>query len=171
MSGYDIKSLFKGLSWLIDSPSYGSLYPTLHSLLDDGLATVNVESNTSKPPRKLYAITEAGRQELRTWLEELSSTQFSIKAFVRHLILADSLSSDELKTRLTHRRSQILDYLSTPTPLEESEENPPQELGQRLVHDYSTAIAEAELRWLESKLSALSQPLGDNQDRGLYRGS
>jgi len=171
MSGYDIKSLFKGLSWLIDSPSYGSLYPTLHSLLDDGLATVNVEPNNSKPPRKLYEITEAGRRELRTWLQELSSTQFSIKAFVRHLILADSLSNDELKTRLTHRRTQIVDYLSTPTPLEESDGNPPQELGQRLVHDYSTAIAEAELRWLDAKLSALTQTAGEGQDHGLYSSS
>lgn len=167
MSGYDIKSLFKGLSWLIDSPSYGSLYPTLHSLLDDGLATVNVEPNNSKPPRKLYAITEAGRKELRTWLEQLASTQFSIKAFVRHLILADSLSYEELKAQLNHRRSQIVEYLSSPTPLEEYEEDPPQELGQRLVHDYGTAIAEAELRWLDAKLAALTQTVGESQDSRL----
>jgi hypothetical protein len=64
-----------------------------------------------------------------------------------------------------------MDYLSTPTPLEASEENPPQELGQRLVHDYSTAIAEAELRWLDSKLSALSRTVGESQDRGLYSNS
>lgn len=165
MSGYDIKSLFKGLSWLIDSPSYGSLYPSLHSLLDEGLATVNVDPNDSKPPRKLYTITAAGQEELREWLEEPSSYQLSVKAFVRHLILADSLSNDDLKKRLVHRRSQIMDYLSNPDPLESSEKSVAQRQGQRLVHEYSTAIAEAELAWLEDKLSSLSQSMSDNGEK------
>ena len=40
MSGYDIKQSLKDLSWLIGSPSFGSLYPALHALVDDGFATV-----------------------------------------------------------------------------------------------------------------------------------
>ena len=36
MSGYDIKRLLKSLNWLVGSPSFGTLYPTLH----DGLVSV-----------------------------------------------------------------------------------------------------------------------------------
>jgi len=51
MSGYDIRRFLKSLSWLIDSPSPGSLYPALHILLEDGLVTVEVVSRQDKPPR------------------------------------------------------------------------------------------------------------------------
>ena len=61
MSGYDIKRFLKSLSWLIDSPSFGSLYPALHALLEDGLVTVEVVPRQDKPPRKIYSVTEAGR--------------------------------------------------------------------------------------------------------------
>ena len=62
MSGYDIKRFLKSLSWLIDSPSFGSLYPTLHALLRDGLTTVEVVLSQDRPPRKTYTVTDAGRQ-------------------------------------------------------------------------------------------------------------
>jgi DNA-binding PadR family transcriptional regulator len=40
MSGYDIKRFLKSLSWLIDSPSFGSIYPTLRALREDDLVTM-----------------------------------------------------------------------------------------------------------------------------------
>ena len=46
MSGYDIKRFLKSLSWLIGSPSFGSLYPALHALLKDELVTVKVAPRT-----------------------------------------------------------------------------------------------------------------------------
>jgi DNA-binding PadR family transcriptional regulator len=61
MSGYDIKRFLKSLSWLIDSPSFGSLYPALHTLLEDGLVTVEVIPPQDKPPRKIYSITDRYR--------------------------------------------------------------------------------------------------------------
>jgi len=60
MSGYDIKRFLKGLGWLVDSPSFGSLYPALHALLESGLVTVEVVPHHDKPPRKIYTITEKG---------------------------------------------------------------------------------------------------------------
>ncbi len=65
MSGYDIKRFLKQLSWLVDSPSFGSLYPALHALLKDDRVTVEVIPRQDKPPRKIYTITEAGRQVLQ----------------------------------------------------------------------------------------------------------
>ena len=35
MSGYDIKRFLESLGWLVGSPSYGSIYPALHALLED----------------------------------------------------------------------------------------------------------------------------------------
>jgi PadR family transcriptional regulator, regulatory protein AphA len=151
MSGYDIKSLFKGLSWLIDAPSYGSLYPTLHTLLEEGLVTVSTEPGQGKPSRKLYQITEAGRLDLHDRLQSSELPEHSIKAFARQLILAHCLSHDELAAHLVRRREQLEGYLRRMecAGLEDDRD-------QRLIHDYATAIARAELAWLASQLAALA---------------
>lgn len=157
MSGYDIRSMFSGLRWLADTPSYGSLYPTLHALLEEGLVTVNVEPGEGKPPKKLYSLTEAGHAALRSWLQKPSSSEFSIKAFVRQLIMAGSLSSDELKAHLVKRRAQVIDYLSRPEHGEDPGEELRDDLGRKLAHDYGAAIAKAELDWLDSQLAELGR--------------
>jgi DNA-binding PadR family transcriptional regulator len=149
--------MFKGLSWLIDTPSYGSLYPTLHALLEDQLVTVDVEPNEGKPPRKLYSITDAGRQALKVWLQAPTEQDLSIKTFVRQLIMAESLSADELKAYLVRRRSQVVSYLDNAEGENQAEMNTERQcLGQRLVHDYSATIAKAELAWLDTHLADLA---------------
>ena len=49
MSGYDIRRFLKSLSWLIGSPSSGSLYPILRALLEEGLATVKTIPGLDRP--------------------------------------------------------------------------------------------------------------------------
>jgi DNA-binding PadR family transcriptional regulator len=68
MSGYDIKKTIEvslGNFW---SESYGQIYPILKSLVAEGLATATVETRAGKPNRKVYALTQAGREELDRWL-------------------------------------------------------------------------------------------------------
>ena len=65
MSGYDIRPVFKSLGSLMGSPSFGAIYPALHTLLEDGLATVETTTQANKRIRKIYTITDAGRQALQ----------------------------------------------------------------------------------------------------------
>jgi len=72
MHGYRIKEHIEknfGHMWTIN---YGQIYPNLKSMLADGLITmqeVNCEGEKG-PPRKLYSITEEGRQEFQKWLRD-----------------------------------------------------------------------------------------------------
>ena len=156
MSGYDIKSFLKSLSWLIDSPSFGSLYPALHALLENGLVTVEVVSRQDKPPRKIYSITESGRQVLQEWLGQPIGSGVSLKAFLMHLVLASNLSQAGLVAYLEQRRTQVaahqLDLEQTARVMDEG-----MDLGERLVLEYGLAVAAAELDWLDSTLAQLSQ--------------
>ena len=93
MSGYDIRRFMKSLSWLIGSPSSGSLYPILRALLEEDLVTVETIPGLDRPPRKIYTITEAGRQELQVWVEQPAVSKAPLKAFVMRLLLAGSFSS------------------------------------------------------------------------------
>ena len=100
MSGYDIKRLLQGLRWLVGEASYGSLYPALHGLHQDGLVTVEVQPGHDKPPRKVYSITEAGKTALAAWINEPRMANPSLKAFVMRLNLAGSLSEAGLGFRV-----------------------------------------------------------------------
>jgi PadR family transcriptional regulator AphA len=157
MSGYDIKRLFKSLSWLIDSPSFGSLYPALHALLEDDLATVEVIPRHDKPPRKIYSITQAGRQVLRKWMEQPTQADLPLKAFVMRLILASNLSHDDLIAHLQQRRAQVAAHQLDLEQVGQAANGDGDDLGERLALDYGLAVANAELVWLDNALNQLSQ--------------
>jgi len=157
MSGYDIKRFFENLSWLIDVPSLGSLYPSLHALLRDGLVTVEVVANQDRPSRKIYSITQAGEKALRTWLNQPSGSNASLKKFVMRLALAGQLSQVGLLAHLEQRRAHVAAQKVT---LEQAigAEDGVTDLGERLMLDYGLSLAAAELAWLDSTLNRLSRP-------------
>jgi len=159
MSGYDIKCFLKSLSWLIDSPSFGSLYPALHALLENGLVTVEVIPRQDKPPRKIYDITEAGRQVLQEWIDQPVASGASLKAFLMRLTLASNLSHASLVAHLQRRCAQVTAHqLALEQAAKTMDESV--DLGERLALGYGLALAAAELTWLDSTLDRLShQPL------------
>jgi DNA-binding PadR family transcriptional regulator len=155
MSGYGIKQLLERFGWLIGSPSFGSLYPTLHSLLDEGLVTVEVIPREDQIPRKIYTITEAGERRLQEWIDQPAEPDTHLKAFVTRLILANNLSTGRLRRHLEQRRSQVLDHRTVLTKAADSLEQRDNR-GQYLALDYGIAIADAELAWLDRTLERLS---------------
>jgi len=156
MSGYDIKRFLESLSWLIDSPSFGTLYPALHALLDDGMVTVRVVPGEGKPPRKIYSSTEAGRLALREWMDQPVNADTSLKTFVMRLTLAGCLPSRNLTAYLEQRRAQVA---ANHSALEQSAELMDEDLdvGERLTLGYALCLATAELNWLDRTLARLPQ--------------
>jgi PadR family transcriptional regulator AphA len=165
MSGYDVKRFLRHLDWLIDSPSFGSVYPALHTLLKDGLVTVKVIPNEDRPARKVYSATAAGRRALQSWISEPRDSGGSLRAFLMRLMLADSLSHTDLVAYLQQRRSQVALHR---TALEQAFRAQDQTVRQRqdLAFDFGLTAATAELVWLDSTLERLSQerPLGSSQN-------
>jgi DNA-binding PadR family transcriptional regulator len=166
MSGYDIKRFLKGLSWLIGSPSGGSLYPVLRALRQDDLVTVEIIPGLDRPPKKIYSITEAGRQALGDWTEQPAAANTPLKAFAMRLLLADSHSRARLNAHLQRRRAQVATHHAT---LIAGLEAPSARLnlGQQLALDYGLALATAELAWLDTTLNQpQGQPLPEEEEQG-----
>ncbi len=162
MSGYDVKRFLKGLSWLIGSPSPGSLYPILRTLLEDGRVTVETIPGVDRPPRKIYTITEAGRRELETWLDQPAAAQAPLKSFVMRLLLSDHYAPDVLCRHLGHRRDQVAAKkagLLTMTQALDGNQDP----GQHMALEYGLALASAELAWLERTLETLATKTGGEE--------
>ncbi|WP_176835424.1 MULTISPECIES: PadR family transcriptional regulator [unclassified Paenibacillus] len=69
MSGYEIKKSFEGdISFFFDA-SYGSVYPTLNKLEQEGLIVKHTIVQTDRPNRHDYTITEAGIEALALYLQ------------------------------------------------------------------------------------------------------
>jgi PadR family transcriptional regulator, regulatory protein AphA len=151
MSGYDIRRFLRQFNWLIGSPSYGGLYPALHGLVDAGLAVVEMKASSNGPTRKLYSITGEGREVFQAWLVESASAEISLRDFVLLLLLADNGigSYERLLQNLEQRYAQVAAQSASLVVLD-GDAKALTAFGNSLASDYSRAIAEAELAWLEA---------------------
>ncbi len=67
LTGYEIKKRMDTVLSFFWGASFGSIYPTLKGLVEDGWA---VKSDTTGERKKIrYSITDKGRAYLRNWLE------------------------------------------------------------------------------------------------------
>lgn len=67
-TGYDLMKRFKdGLGYFWNA-SHQQVYQQLKLMLQDQWVTAYAEQQTDKPDKKVYQVTEKGRQELDNWL-------------------------------------------------------------------------------------------------------
>ncbi|GAA4194714.1 hypothetical protein GCM10022219_18440 [Microbacterium oryzae] len=84
--GYDIMQAFAERTGGTYTPSAGTVYPRLAKLEEEGLVT-----KTADGRKTVYAITDAGRAEVRARAEELGGIQAGLADSVR--IIADGVRS------------------------------------------------------------------------------
>jgi DNA-binding PadR family transcriptional regulator len=68
LHGYGLKAAYEGELVPGAALNIGQVYPALDKLQADGHVTVEVVSQSERPDRKVYTLTEAGRRELEAWL-------------------------------------------------------------------------------------------------------
>lgn len=69
-SGYDLKTGFAQSIGHFWAAELSQIYPTLKRLEARGLLTSSAQPSDRGPPRKVYALTDAGRAELHAWLAQ-----------------------------------------------------------------------------------------------------
>ena len=114
-TGYDIRRMCtEGEFAYFVEASFGSIYPALAKLEDDGLVTSRTVPQDGKPARKVYSITDGGRQAFAEELsaplgEDVFRSPFLLLArFVS--ILPQSLVADRVTEhleRMTAERQQL----------------------------------------------------------------
>ncbi|WP_322924430.1 PadR family transcriptional regulator [Paenibacillus campi] len=107
-SGYDITSQFKreiGQFW---SAKHSQIYPELRKLVDEGLIEFRTQIQGEKLEKKMYTITDHGRQQLLAWaaqpesLPETEKDEFMLKMYFIHTLSleqARALFTDQLRQR------------------------------------------------------------------------
>jgi len=113
MPGYDIKEVLGRTVGHFWSESYGQIYPTLKKLAAGGLITSRVESGTGKPDRHVYTLTEAGWEDLRTWLARpVDSHQPGRSELLLKLFFGRHAPADSLLDHLRQHRASLLQRLA-----------------------------------------------------------
>ena len=91
-TGYEIKKRFEegGLQYAAEA-SFGSIYPALGRLTEEGLVSVREEAQEKRPDRKVYTITPAGRNVFLASLMKPLSEDRTRSPFVFAMLFSDLL--------------------------------------------------------------------------------
>ncbi len=107
-TGYEIrKEATEGRFSYFDDASFGSIYPALAKLTADGLVTVREEAQPGKPVRKIYSITDAGREEFIVGLCEPQAPDTFKSPFLLIALYAEQIGPDVIRRALDRRREQV----------------------------------------------------------------
>ena len=156
-SGYEIKKdVEDGLfSHFIDA-SFGSIYPALTQLASEGYVTVREEEQTGKPDKKVYAITEAGKNALAKAISVLPAKDKYKSEFLFQMLLQDYLSPEMMLVAIQKQLNDLNEDLAR---IAECSHEAPIGHGSHFVVDYGNAVLTAGVKCLEYKKAELLQQM------------
>lgn len=105
MSGYDIKKIIQQDTSFFWPNSDGQLYLTLNYCLEDGLLTVHEEGR--QRIRKIYTITDKGKQTLHEWLWQPPGQTQHRNEMVLKLFFANNTPTDILIKQIENYQHSI----------------------------------------------------------------
>jgi len=136
-----------------------SVYDTVARLADRGyIEPVEVSREGRRPERTVYAITEAGREELGDWLWELTSEPAAdYPAFAAPLMFIFALGRDRAIAALSQRAARLEAEISKSDAFRKAFETGvagfPRIFG--IEEEYAQAMRRAELAWVRATAAEL----------------
>lgn len=150
MHGYELKSAFEETVGTLWELNIGQIYNTLRLLERDGQVEMQGQEQEGRgPPRKVYAITEAGRQELSRWMAEPVRQPRRFKdAFYIKLVFYKLLGLGDVETLIWNQRQAYLQVLRQLNDLR-TEVDAEADPFTTLLLEGGAFHLEADLRWLD----------------------
>ena len=144
--GYDVKQAYDDRFPGARPLAYGQVYAALAKLEKDGLLEVVERGREGGPDRTTYALTDAGREALVSWL---SSTEpagpYAADDLVRKTVTTLRLGRDAAGF-LKRQRQVHLAAMKDLLALQASTED----VAARIAIDHTVEHLDADLRWLEN---------------------
>jgi PadR family transcriptional regulator, regulatory protein AphA len=121
-SGYDLKKFFDTSVRHFWPADQSQIYRTLSRMSENGWVEIEVIHQESRPDRKVYHITETGKQELRHWLVTPLTPEENRSAEMIQVFFAAQLSDEEIlaifERTATMLRSGLEHYARIPRNIE-----------------------------------------------------
>jgi DNA-binding PadR family transcriptional regulator len=95
MTGYELKKFFSMSFSFFSGLSYGSIYPALKKMEEERLITMRLEAQEGAPNKKVYTITDAGREAFLRALKEPFEFERSKDPLLTHMFFFAHLSPQE----------------------------------------------------------------------------
>ena len=165
-SGYEIKKLFEegDFSHFYES-SFGSIYPALNKLVEEGLALFTEQPQDKRPDKKVYSITEKGRDLFTDSLREPPApdkirSDFCFLMLFAHLLPAATVDR-LIRDRIAWYHEQIARMESC-----DGQDEPP---GGAFINGFGLAIYRSAAAYLEQNrarfVAELQREAGRPQER------
>ena len=148
--GYELRAAFSAViggdeNWDVKP---AQIYSTLNRLEEAGLVHQQAIEQNGGPEKRIYGLTDAGRQTLRDWFALGIAPEHQRDDFFVKLMTALVSGAADPGRIIQIQRSLLYQELHAATTLRETY-NPRAEIAQILLLDKSIMHIEADLRWLD----------------------
>jgi PadR family transcriptional regulator AphA len=161
MSGYDLGLTIRGSIGYFWNESYGQIYPNLKKLAGGGFVSYKTERKKGKPDRRIYSITEKGRERLTEWLTVPPQAEIPRNELLLKLFFGEQVPMQVLigyVERMAGERRALLEFLER-AECEEIDKNQhyPGAPYWRMAAHYGQMEMRAHLHWAEETLAELNK--------------
>lgn len=166
MHGYRIKAQIEKDFGHVWSINYGQIYPNLKSLLDEGLITMTEENvqGMKGPSRKLYSLTERGRQAFARWIDEPPEKGMMLRdPFLMRFVFFCFGDKGRSLEMIDDQIRLYEDQLGLRKERYEKMRNA--DIHVRLISEMGIELNEAFLAWLKRAREEISQSTGKERGR------
>jgi len=149
LSGYDLAQQFDGSVGYFWAASHQQIYRELSKLEQQGWIAGEVVPQTGKPDKKLYHVTETGKQQLRSWMAEPSEPS-PIKDDLLVKIFAGYVAPQAIAIELKRHQKAHQERLAVYKAIEQKYFSNPQTLPETEKFKYLTLLngISYETHWL-----------------------
>jgi len=161
-SGYEIKKMVaEGSFSFFSEASYGSIYPALTKLTEEGLITCEQKPQDKRPDKKVYSLTAAGRAKLTEQLQKNPGPDRQRSEFLAALLFAEAVAPERVREMIDERINQHSQNLGELETLRAEEELSP---ASRFVIEYGIATQQAALDFLKARRETLLHEVETGMD-------
>jgi DNA-binding PadR family transcriptional regulator len=160
MTGYDLKKIIQDSPFMYWSGNNNQIYKSLLEMSDEGYVTSEVRHQETLPSKKIYTVTKAGLDELRTWALAAPETLEIRKPFLVQLAWTGLLSNDDLLSQLSKYENGISGGLAIAREKSKGyapDRTPREAAVWKLIYENVVSSFEHELDWIDHVREAVEQ--------------
>jgi DNA-binding PadR family transcriptional regulator len=156
--GYNLRKMIEtDLSNLINVDNT-SIYYTLNKMEKEGLVTFKVVSDTKRPQKNLYSLSEKGKREFRELLlSNMSDNRRPLLNIDISLYFIDMLDREEAAEKLADRSRELRKLIFFLKAQERSAENTNPKGKETIIISHNIKLAETELQFLKDVAEAIKE--------------
>jgi DNA-binding PadR family transcriptional regulator len=107
LSGYDLKKFISGSAIFYWSGNNNQIYTSLIQLYKQGWVTSKVQYQENSPNKKVYSITDAGKEALKKWVLSTPELPEIRNTFLIQLAWADLLEMQDIDSLLENYEEEV----------------------------------------------------------------